>query len=105
MLRTKDRGVTFEEISGDLTKNEQDKQGLNGGPITAENVRSALGAFERELVTRSRWDDYLDGELPENLEALTERLRELFAERAPGARRRRADPRLPPGSAPPGWPG
>jgi photosystem II stability/assembly factor-like uncharacterized protein len=38
LLRTRDRGVTFEEISGDLTKNEQDKQGLNGGPITAENV-------------------------------------------------------------------
>ncbi len=38
LLRTKDRGVTFEEISDDLTKNEKDKQGLNGGPITAENV-------------------------------------------------------------------
>ncbi len=38
VLRTKDRGVTFEEISPDLTKNEIDKQGLNGGPITAENV-------------------------------------------------------------------
>ena len=38
LLRTKDRGVTFEEISPDLTKNEKDKQGLNGGPITAENV-------------------------------------------------------------------
>ncbi len=38
VLRTKDRGVTFEEISGDLTKDEEDKQGLNGGPITAENV-------------------------------------------------------------------
>jgi photosystem II stability/assembly factor-like uncharacterized protein len=38
VLRTKDRGVTFEEISDDLTKNEKDKQGLNGGPITAENV-------------------------------------------------------------------
>jgi len=38
LLRTSDRGVTFEEISPDLTKNEKDKQGLNGGPITAENV-------------------------------------------------------------------
>ncbi len=38
LLRTADRGVTFEEISPDLTKNEKDKQGLNGGPITAENV-------------------------------------------------------------------
>lgn len=38
LLRTKDRGITFEEISPDLTKDEEDKQGLNGGPITAENV-------------------------------------------------------------------
>ena len=38
VLRTKDRGVTFEAISPDLTKDEKDKQGLNGGPITAENV-------------------------------------------------------------------
>ena len=38
VLRTTDRGVTFEEISPDLTKDEKDKQGLNGGPITAENV-------------------------------------------------------------------
>ena len=38
VLRTKDRGATFEEISPDLTKNEKDKQGLNGGPITVENV-------------------------------------------------------------------
>jgi photosystem II stability/assembly factor-like uncharacterized protein len=38
LLRTTDRGVTFDEISPDLTKNEKDKQGLNGGPITAENV-------------------------------------------------------------------
>jgi photosystem II stability/assembly factor-like uncharacterized protein len=38
VLRTKDRGITFEEISRDLTKNEKDKQRSNGGPITAENV-------------------------------------------------------------------
>ncbi len=38
LLRSNDRGVTWQEISGDLTKNEKDKQGLNGGPITAENV-------------------------------------------------------------------
>lgn len=38
VLRTADRGVTFDVISPDLTKNEKDKQGLNGGPITAENV-------------------------------------------------------------------
>ena len=38
VLRTDDRGVTFTEISPDLTKNEKDKQRENGGPITAENV-------------------------------------------------------------------
>jgi len=38
LLRSSDRGVTWEEISPDLTKNEKDKQGLNGGPLTAENV-------------------------------------------------------------------
>ena len=38
VLRTDDRGITFDVISPDLTKNEKDKQGPNGGPITAENV-------------------------------------------------------------------
>lgn len=38
LLRSDDRGVTWEEISSDLTKNEVDKQGLNGGPLTPENV-------------------------------------------------------------------
>jgi photosystem II stability/assembly factor-like uncharacterized protein len=38
LLRSSDRGVTWEEISPDLTKNEKDKQGLNGGPLTPENV-------------------------------------------------------------------
>jgi photosystem II stability/assembly factor-like uncharacterized protein len=38
LLRSEDRGVTWSEISPDLTKNEVDKQGLNGGPLTPENV-------------------------------------------------------------------
>ncbi len=38
LLRSADRGVTWAEISPDLTKNEVDKQGLNGGPLTPENV-------------------------------------------------------------------
>ena len=38
LLRSTDRGVNWEEISPDLTKNEVDKQGLNGGPLTPENV-------------------------------------------------------------------
>jgi len=36
-------------------------------PVNAKNFGIAIGAFERTLVTRSRWDDYLDG----NLKALT----------------------------------
>jgi len=38
LLRSADRGVTWTEISPDLSKNEVDKQGLNGGPLTPENV-------------------------------------------------------------------
>jgi len=38
LLRSADRGVTWTEISPDLTKNDVDKQGLNGGPLTPENV-------------------------------------------------------------------
>jgi cytochrome c peroxidase len=30
-------------------------------PVTFENVGKAIGAFERKLTTRSRWDDYLEG--------------------------------------------
>jgi hypothetical protein len=38
LLRSNDRGVTWTEISPDLTKNDVEKQGLNGGPLTPENV-------------------------------------------------------------------
>lgn len=38
VLRSADRGVTWEEISPDLTRNDVSKQGLNGGPLTPENV-------------------------------------------------------------------
>lgn len=38
VLRTDDRGVTWTEISPDLTRNDKSKQGLNGGPITNESV-------------------------------------------------------------------
>lgn len=38
ILRSKDRGVTWEEMSPDLTRNEKEKQRLNGGPLTVENV-------------------------------------------------------------------
>lgn len=30
-------------------------------PVTAKNFQAAVGAFERTLITRSRFDDFLDG--------------------------------------------
>jgi len=38
LLRTKDLGKTWEEVSPDLTKNEKEKQGKGGGPYTNEAV-------------------------------------------------------------------
>ncbi len=36
LLRTKDGGETWEEISPDLTRNDKTKQGKSGGPITTD---------------------------------------------------------------------
>lgn len=38
LLKTQDRGVNWQEISPDLTRNDSTKQGLNGGPITNEQA-------------------------------------------------------------------
>ena len=38
LLRTKDLGSTWEEVSPDLTRNEDEKQGNGGGPYTNEAV-------------------------------------------------------------------
>ncbi|MFZ1750783.1 MAG: glycosyl hydrolase [Saprospiraceae bacterium] len=38
LLRTKDMGKTWTEVSPDLTRNEKDKQGKGGGPYTNEAV-------------------------------------------------------------------
>ena len=38
LLRTRDRGVTWEEISPDLTRNTDSTQGPGGGPITNEGA-------------------------------------------------------------------
>ncbi len=38
LLRTSDMGVTWKEVSPDLTRNEKDKQGKGGGPYTNEAV-------------------------------------------------------------------
>ena len=38
VLKSDDRGSTWTEISPDLTRNDPQKQGRNGGPLTPENV-------------------------------------------------------------------
>lgn len=38
LLRSTDRGATWTPISPDLTRNDPEKQGRNGGPLTPENV-------------------------------------------------------------------
>ena len=38
LLRTRDKGVIWEEVSPDLTRNEKEKQGKMGGPYTNEAV-------------------------------------------------------------------
>ncbi len=42
LLESSDRGHSWREISGDLTRNEQDKQGPGGGPITNEQAGAEL---------------------------------------------------------------
>ncbi|EGV37528.1 cytochrome-c peroxidase [Neisseria weaveri] len=43
----------------------------NGGAVSFDNITKAIGAFERTLLTPSRWDDYLKGDV----NALTEKER------------------------------
>ncbi|MCP4047690.1 MAG: glycosyl hydrolase [Gammaproteobacteria bacterium] len=38
VLRSTNRGASWTEFSGDLTRNDPEKQGRNGGPLTPENV-------------------------------------------------------------------
>jgi len=38
LLRSRDEGQTWEEISPDLTRNDKSKQGYSGGPITRDNT-------------------------------------------------------------------
>ncbi len=38
LLKSTDRGISWVEASPDLTRNEYDRQGRNGGPLTPENV-------------------------------------------------------------------
>ncbi|MGK0386857.1 MAG: hypothetical protein ACI849_001476, partial [Patiriisocius sp.] len=38
LLLTRDKGITWEEVSPDVSNNEKDKQGKGGGPYTNEAV-------------------------------------------------------------------
>ncbi|WOJ96336.1 hypothetical protein R0137_13915 [Congregibacter brevis] len=38
LLKSSDRGMTWEEVSPDLTRNTEEHLGRNGGPLTPENV-------------------------------------------------------------------
>ncbi|MEM9056583.1 MAG: glycosyl hydrolase, partial [Pseudomonadota bacterium] len=38
LLRSTDRGLSWDEVSPDLTRNNPDHMGRNGGPLTPENV-------------------------------------------------------------------
>jgi photosystem II stability/assembly factor-like uncharacterized protein len=38
LMKSVDRGLNWTEISPDLTRNDPEKQGRNGGPLTPENV-------------------------------------------------------------------
>lgn len=38
LLKSMDRGLSWEEVSPDLTRNNPDHMGRNGGPLTPENV-------------------------------------------------------------------
>ncbi|MBA4067144.1 MAG: glycosyl hydrolase [Isosphaera sp.] len=38
LFRTRDGGQTWDKVSGDLTRNDRQKQGWSGGPITGDNT-------------------------------------------------------------------
>src|SRR5262249_58991114 len=38
LFRTKDGGLNWDKISGDLTRNDKNKQKWSGGPITGDNT-------------------------------------------------------------------
>ncbi|RPJ70450.1 MAG: hypothetical protein EHM24_15500 [Acidobacteria bacterium] len=64
--RSRDEGVTWEDISPDLTANEPDKQGISGEPITrditGEEVYSTIYAFrESPLEKGILWAGSNDG--------------------------------------------
>lgn len=68
VLKTVDRGVNWQEISPDLTRNDPNKQGLNGGPITneqagAEYYNTIFYIAESQTTPGELWVGADDGKL------------------------------------------
>lgn len=66
VLRTRDKGLNWEEISPDLTRNIDEKQGLGGGPYTneavgAENYGTIAYIIESPLEKGVLWTGSDDG--------------------------------------------
>ncbi len=66
LLRTRDKGVTWEEVSPDLTRNEKEKQGKGGGPYTneavgAENYGTLAYVIESQTEKGVFWTGSDDG--------------------------------------------
>lgn len=66
LLRTRDKGITWEEASPDLTRNEKEKQGKGGGPYTneavgAENYGTLSYVIESPLEKGVIWTGSDDG--------------------------------------------
>lgn len=64
LLRTQDRGFNWAEISPDLTRNEDDKQGKGSGPYTNENIEQYNTIFtfaESPHDARTLWVGTDDG--------------------------------------------
>ncbi|MCA9003111.1 MAG: c-type cytochrome, partial [Planctomycetes bacterium] len=72
MLADVEHGLTSEQqiveiLNGENGYKEAFAAAFSGqdsaeGPITADRVRAAIGAFERTLVTRSPFDDWVEGD-------------------------------------------
>lgn len=68
VLKTTDRGVNWQEVSPDLTLNDPEKQGLNGGPFTneqagAEYYNTIFYMAESPFTAGELWIGSDDGKL------------------------------------------
>ncbi|MFK7830498.1 MAG: WD40/YVTN/BNR-like repeat-containing protein [Congregibacter sp.] len=66
LLKSADRGMTWEEVSPDLTRNDRERLGRNGGPLTPENVgaefyHTIFYIVESEVAQGTIWVGADDG--------------------------------------------